>query len=948
MNYLKRLLSFFIALCVAVPLFVNLSAVGEEIQPDAGTGNITYQSCITENAVWALSENFSAENSDGAKAVVCEDGTAAYLLEKGSTAAFRFSVAKAGKYIVAVKFGNVSQTAESYDFALEIDNESPFSGSDELELNAIWEDDGNIRTLANGDEVNPAQKHKEGFILQTVTDKSGVELMPYTVELAAGEHIVSLTSTNMPFLLAGVAFDIPLDIPLYSEVSGSYGGYSKYEGDQIVIEAEKSLYRSAYSLSPKSDNSSASISPSSASDSLINYIGGTTWSEPGDEIAWQFEAPEDGLYKIGFSFKQNTVSNGEVYRWLKIDGKTPFAEAAEIGFRYATKWQFESFADEQGNDYLIYLTKGTHILSLEVTLSDVAQVFSLLEEIVEPLGKLYLEMVMITGDTPDRNRDYELHKQIPDFVSILETVSENIKSLEAKIGTQLNVNTELKGALNNMDRIVSEMTENLYSAHLQISSYYTAYQTLSAWLYDIKAMGLSLDQIILAAPDSEYDEPTAGIIDRFIFWLKRYANSYSQNTAVISGGDETQPTIKIWVNWGRDQVKVLNTLIQDSFTSEKNINVKVEQVNATLVQGVISGNSPDLYLNMARTEPVNLAMRGVLYNLKNFEDFDQVLSGFQDGAEIPYIYRDGCYALPDTQSFYVMFCRTDILGELGIEIPKTWDEFLNATGILQRNNMSSYLPYVKITAATTVNTGAGGLSIFPTMLLQQGGSVYNESRDATVLDSADSVNAFTFWTDFYTKYSLDPDANFYQKFRVGIIPLGIAAYNQYLTFRVSAPEIDGKWVIAEIPGTINGDGTVNNVCSGSGTGCAIMNSSKEKMAAWEFLKWWVSADTQYRYSAEIEAILGESGRIASATKDAISRLSWDSDSLDVIMSQWSKVSEIPEVPGSYYVSRSIDQAFWEVNNNDSSPKEAIKDWNEISNKEVARKIAEYADMDLGD
>ena len=371
-------------------------------------------------------------------------------------------------------------------------------------------------------------------------------------------------------------------------------------------------------------------------------------------------------------------------------------------------------------------------------------------------------------------------------------------------------------------------------------------------------------------------------------------------------------------------------------------------MNATLVQGVISGNSPDLYLNMARTEPVNLAMRGVLYNLKNFEDFDQVLSGFQDGAEIPYIYRDGCYALPDTQSFYVMFCRTDILGELGIEIPKTWDEFLNATGILQRNNMSSYLPYVKITAATTVNTGAGGLSIFPTMLLQQGGSVYNESRDATVLDSADSVNAFTFWTDFYTKYSLDPDANFYQKFRVGIIPLGIAAYNQYLTFRVSAPEIDGKWVIAEIPGTVNGDGTVNNVCSGSGTGCAIMNSSKEKMAAWEFLKWWVSADTQYRYSAEIEAILGESGRIASATKDAISRLSWDSDSLDVIMSQWSKVSEIPEVPGSYYVSRSIDQAFWEVNNNDSSPKEAIKDWNEISNKEVARKIAEYADMDLGD
>ena len=30
---------------------------------------------------------------------------------------------------------------------------------------------------------------------------------------------------------------------------------------------------------------------------------------------------------------------------------------------------------------------------------------------------------MLPGDTPDLNREYVLHKQIPDFVSILETVS---------------------------------------------------------------------------------------------------------------------------------------------------------------------------------------------------------------------------------------------------------------------------------------------------------------------------------------------------------------------------------------------------------------------------------------------------------------------------------------------------------------------------------------------
>ena len=118
---------------------------------------------------------------------------------------------------------------------------------------------------------------------------------------------------------------------------------------------------------------------------------------------------------------------------------------------------------------------------------------------------------------------------------------------------------------------------------------------------------------------------------------------------------------------------------------------------------------------------------------------------------------------------------------------------------------------------------------------------------------------------------------------------------------------------------------------------------KHKEEAWEFLKWWVSADTQYEYSSNVEALLGVSGRIASSNPEAISRLSWDKESLEVILLQWKKVKEIPEAPGSYYVSRSIDQAFWAVYNDKSTPKEAITDWARVSDEEIKRKIEEYAD-----
>ena len=138
------------------------------------------------------------------------------------------------------------------------------------------------------------------------------------------------------------------------------------------------------------------------------------------------------------------------------------------------------------------------------------------------------------------------------------------------------------------------------------------------------------------------------------------------------------------------------------------------------------------------------------------------------------------------------------------------------------------------------------------------------------------------------------------------------------------------------------NGSIKTSSAGSGTGCAIMKSSKNKDAAWEFLKWWTSADTQYEYSFNCEAILGQSGRVATATTEGLKRLSWENDALDTILKQWENVQELPEVPGSYYVSRSIDQAFWAVYNGTATGKKAITDWGETADTEIKRKIAEYS------
>lgn len=862
-------------------------------------------------------------------------------ISKGQTADIAVDMSS-GEYEFSLIFGIEDTSTQKAEYSLRLDGEYAFEGAEQLEAKVIYVDDGDIRTLSNGDQSAPAQKPIEGKMVSVALDDEGVRLKPYTVALG-GSHTLTVENLGNTFILYGIKLSTPEDIKPYSEKSQEYSSYNNYSGEALFFEAENILYRNDYSLTAKSDNGSADITPKSSSNSVINYVGGSTWSSPWQEIAWEIDAPEDGLYNLGFNFKQNAVINGNTYRHLKIDGETPFEEAAKIGFGYKTAWQYKTLSDENGDDYLFYLTKGKHTLSLAVTLADVAEIYEKLYTLCSDIGDTYLSIVMITGESPDSNRDYELYKQIPDFEEKLQSYYDELTALSNELNARQDINGQLDGAVKNMARVCKTMHDKRYESHLYLKSYFDYYQSLSSWLYDIKNMALSLDKIVLSAPEAEVTGIKAGFFEKIGFSVKKFLISFTGDYTTESLEGEDATTLKLWVSWGRDQVKILNTLIGESFSAETGINVKVEQVNASIVQGVISNNSPDLYLNLARTEPVNLAMRGVLYPLSEFADYEEVIKNFQNGAEEPYIYNGKTYALPDTQSFNIMFVRDDIFERLNLEIPETWEDYLSATSVLQRKNMNSYLPYQRITEATTVNTGAGGLSIFPSMLLQSGERLYNDELTATTLNSAGAVSVFKMWTDFYSKYKLNPDINFYQRFRVGNVPLGITSYAQYLTFAVAAPEIAGKWSVYVLPGFEKEDGTVDYTSAGSGTGCAIMNSSKNKDAAWEFIKWWVSADTQYDYSFNCEAVLGQSGRIATSNVEALSRLSWDNDSLEVIMKQWENVKELPEVPGSYYVSRSIDQAFWAVYNGTATPKEALVKWTKSCNAEIERKIEEYAD-----
>lgn len=872
---------------------------------------------------------------DSASFFVEDDGSSIYWDGKSGALSWKFEITDDALYTLRMSYSFPENNGD-LKFSVQIDSEIPFDEATQLFFPQKWINSSEtVRTDSKGNELAPEQELSNEYITNDAIDDTGVHIDPYLFYLTKGTHILTVEAPKQPIKISEIGFGEPEQVTSYSDYSKDFELTENSDSDIIYIQGEEASAKSSNSLVAKSDRANYLMTPSNPRLKKLNYIGGSAWDSPCQTIEWEFTAEKAGYYYLAFRYKQSEVIDGESYRWLKIDGKTPFEEAKSLQFDYSQKWKYYKYFNVS-EPYYIYLDEGPHTLSLTYTMSSMSEYYKEFSDIVEQLGDKYIEMVMITGESPDVNRDYELFKQIPDLQEKLEECSNRLLALVDEQTSQSGRGNEYSASMKNMVRVLESMIDYPYDAQYYVKDYYTNYTSLSSWLYEMKSMPLSIDEIQLVPYGRECDENKGNLFKSAWFSIQRLFFSFTKD--YDKNDDNNYPEIRLWVNWGRDQTAILTSLINETFTPEYHINVNVEIVNASLINGIMSGNFPDVSLHLSRTDPVNLGMRDALVDLKSFSDYNEVLARFQPGAEEPYCYNNKLYALPDTQNFFIMFYRTDIFEKLNLKVPTNWDEFHHVTTVIQRNNMQVFIPYTQITTSTTVNSGIGSLSLFPTLLQQSGLSLYNGEKNATAINNPKAISVFEDWIGFYKNDKLPKEANFYNRFRVGTMPLGITNYNTYTTLYSAAPEIANRWSIACLPANAT---TGNDNISGSGTGCAIVNKSSHKEEAWEFLKWWTSADTQKRYSENVESVIGIISRIQTSNVEAFKSLSWNADDRETLLDQWSKVKEIPEIPGSYYVSRAVDQAFWSVLNDGEDEKYSVIKWSEIADSEIARKIKQY-------
>jgi ABC-type glycerol-3-phosphate transport system substrate-binding protein len=860
-----------------------------------------------------------------------QEGISVYTDEEGHIT-WEVYIEEEGLYNISVLYYPVLGKSSDIQRAVFINGVIPFSEAGIIEFSRIWTNEAmEITRDTQGNDLKPRQIESPSWQNAPFTDTQGYHSAPLQFYFNKGINTLTLVSLREPMLIRSVSLYREPELPPYAEVLARYdlGGYRRSSGYIERIEAESAEYKSSPMLYPVSDHSSPAVLPYDAREIRNNMIGGERWDIRGQWIEWEITVPESGLYKIGLHFLQNVNRGAISYRRLYINGKTPFKEAEKLGFAFHKTWRFEYLGDGR-QPYLFYLNEGVNTLRLEAVLGEYAQLAMEIETLVKDLNRLYREVTMIISVSPDRYRDYQLQVKMPELEGLTGYYSDRLYAIYDSLTAITGERSSRDAAVRTMAYQLEVLSRDVERFTSRIQIFKSTIGALGTWLMQVKQQPLGLDAVFIASEDADPPAINNSFWARMIHAIRKLYYSFIIDYNAIGNvsADRNQTTIEVWIGTGRDQAVSIKAMIDDDFTKNEGINVNLMLVQMeTLLSATLAGQGPDVAMQVANDLPMNYGMRGAVMDIAVFEDFSEVIKQFNESAMIPYIFSGRCFALPETQSFPMLFYRKDVLHEIGMGIPQTWDDVKASLSILNKHNLAF---------------GLHPEGSYPIFLLQSGGEFYRDEGRFSDLDSDIAINAFREYTKYFTDYKLDLVFDFVNRFRTGEMPIGVIDYTAYNMLQVAAPEIRGLWDFTLIPGTPDQDGNIRRDTPSNGSAVVIMENTKNAPASWEFIKWWTSAETQVRFGREMEALMGAAARYPTANMDALESLPWPTRDFKLLKEQFAYARGIPQVPGGYFTDRGIRNAFTSVVvDQNIGPREALTDHVHFINEEIASKRREF-------
>ena len=869
--------------------------------------------------------------------------SAVQIGERGSVE-LELDVAADGIYYMCFDYLADSDTILPVEAQFMIDGDFPFYEMRQQVLESQWSTPQQKSYDSYGNEVvgipDKVYEWQNKYIMDSTYRYSG----PLGIELTKGRHTVTVTLKEGTLLLGDFKLTAKPQVEAYT-------GGEKAAGDGFIeIQAEDFTYRNASSIHATCEYD-PNLYPYQAGNRIMNTVDSTSFSEGGQQISYQFTVEKEGNYYLAFHYSQSDKSDFPVFMNIRIDGELPNTEFENCAFDYKKDYNLYTLLDSEENKISVPLSAGQHTISMQISMEPLRNALETIEQIMGKVNDLSLEVTKVAGTNKDKYRDFSLESYIPGIGDTLTQWADELAAVMEEARTynpdkkKIAAFSSISIAENQLRSLAKKPDELIYRIDELATSTSSVNQHLANLIDSLNGNDFSLDSIYLYQEDAAKQLPRhKNVFVKAGLGIVRFCTSFGKQA--YSSSNTNPEHLQVSVNRSRQHLEIMQQMITEEFTPQTGIEVDLSLMpdQTKLVLANASGDSPDVATGVNYSIPFELGIRGALKDLTQFDDFAEVAGRYTEGLLMPYVIDDSVYAIPETMNFQVLFYRKDILDKLGLEVPDTLEDVEAMLPDLQMRGLNFYYPTARTVGMKTF------LDTTP-IIFQSGGRLYDTYVEDVTITSEEVVEGFTTLTNLFTIYNLPKDVpNFYQHFRNGDYPIGISDFGTYNLISNAAPEIDGSWGVALIPGVKDENGEVMRYSSAGAESTFLFNSTPEREEqAWEFVKWWSSAQVQAEFGQRLQITYGDEYYWNTANCEAFAQLPWDSDDKEVISEQLTWTMEAPRALASYMVERELSDAYNLVvlGAKSANVREALDDAQKNIKRETLRKLEEFGYIENG-
>ena len=334
-------------------------------------------------------------------------------------------------------------------------------------------------------------------------------------------------------------------------------------------------------------------------------------------------------------------------------------------------------------------------------------------------------------------------------------------------------------------------------------------------------------------------------------------------SAGCGGGGNTKAekiTLTIWKPFVESDK--MNTIISAYKKQKPNVTIEytkknIENYEEELKDALASGQGPDIfsinnswlpqYLNKVEPAPEKL------YTLKEYRD------AFVDVVSNDFVRDNKIYGTALWVDSLGLYYNKDLLGTAGIATPpKTWDELARDARMITSQNEDGYFDRSGVAIGTSSNVNRS-VDIVYLMMLQAGVIPWSSDGRSprfagSIQRAGQSVNPGAEALEFYTSFANPSTANYNwnleSDYSVDAFANGRAGFlygYSYTRSQIDSKNPNLNYDVAPVPQYDPGQPNVNFA---SYFGEVVSKQSKQKEAAWDFLKFATSKKTLDAYYAK--------------------------------------------------------------------------------------------------